>query len=96
MFIILLKFSDNKGRANQYMDGHKAWIKSGFEDDVFLVVGNLQPKLGGAIMAHNSTLLDMQNRVSADPFVAQNIVSAEIIEIMPAKTDERLKFLVVE
>ncbi len=93
MFIVLLKFSDNKAKAGQFMDGHNAWIKRGFEDGVFLLVGSLQPNLGGAIVAHNTSLTELQNRVNDDPFVAENIVSAEILEITPAKTDERLKFL---
>jgi len=93
MFIVLLKFSDNKAKAGQFMDGHNAWIKRGFEDGVFLLVGSLQPNLGGAIVAHNTSLSDLQDRVNDDPFVAENIVSAEILEITPAKTDERLKFL---
>ena len=93
MFIVLLKFSSNKGQAGQFMEGHKAWIKRGFDDGIFLVVGSLQPNLGGGIVAHNTTLADLQSRVDEDPFVAEDIVSAEIIEISPAKADERLNFL---
>ena len=40
MFIVLLRFSDNKGRASQFMEGHKEWIKRGFDDGVFLLVGS--------------------------------------------------------
>ena len=93
MFIVLLKFSSNKGQASQFMEGHNEWIKRGFDDCVFLLVGSLQPNLGGGIVAHNTSLSDLQNRVNDDPFVAENIVSAEILEISPTKTDERLKFL---
>jgi uncharacterized protein YciI len=93
MFIVLLRFSDNKGQAGQFMEGHKEWIKRGFEDGVFLLGGNLQPSLGGGVVAHNTSLADLQSRVSADPFVAQNVVSAEILEITPSRADERLKFL---
>lgn len=93
MFVVLLKFSNNKGQASQFMEGHKEWIKRGFEDGVFLLVGNLQPKLGGGIVAHNTSLSGLQSRVNADPFVAENVVSAEILEIAPSRTDERLKFL---
>ncbi|WP_455208378.1 YciI family protein [Kaarinaea lacus] len=93
MFIVLLKFSGNKGQAGQYMEGHNAWIKRGFDDGVFLLVGSLQPNLGGGIVAHNTSLSDLQIRVSNDPFVAENVVSAEILEITPAKADERLNFL---
>jgi uncharacterized protein YciI len=93
MFIVLLKFSGNKGQAGQYMEGHNEWIRRGFDDGVFLLVGSLQPSLGGGIVAHNTTLPDLQSRVNNDPFVAENVVSAEILEITPAKADERLKFL---
>ena len=93
MFIVLLKFSGNKAQAGQFMEGHKEWIKRGFDDGVFALVGSLQPNLGGGILAHNTSLSDLQARVNDDPFVAQNVVSAEIIEITPSKTDERLKFL---
>ena len=93
MFIVLLKFSDNKSQAGQFMDGHNQWIKRGFDDGVFLLVGSLQPNLGGGIVVHNTSLTDLQNRVNDDPFVSENVVSAEIMEISPTKADERLSFL---
>ncbi len=93
MFIVLLKFADNKAQAGQFMEGHNEWIKQGFDDGVFLMVGSLQPNQGGGIVAHNTSLSDLKLRVDNDPFVAENVVTAEIIEITPSKTDERLKFL---
>lgn len=93
MFVVLLKFSSNKDQAKQFMEGHNAWIKRGLDDGVFLLVGSLQPKLGGGIVVHNSSLQDIQDRVNEDPFVVEGVVSAEILEITPSKTDERLKFL---
>ena len=93
MFVVLLKFAANKGQAGQFMQGHKDWIKRGFDDGVFLLVGNLQPQLGGGIVAHNTSLPALQSRVNEDPFVAENVVSAEILEIAPSKADQRLEFL---
>lgn len=93
MFVVLLKLSDHNANTSQFMDGHNTWIKRGFDDGVFLLAGSLQPKLGGGIVAHNTSLSDLQSRVKLDPFVAENIVSAEILEITAAKADDRLKFL---
>ena len=93
MFIVTLRFSGNKGQAGQFMEGHNEWIKRGFDDDVFLLAGSLQPDSGGGIVAHNTSLSDLQSRVNTDPFVTENVVSAEILEITPAKTNERLNFL---
>ena len=94
MFIILLKFSENKSKAGELMDGHNEWIKQGFDEVVFLLVGSLQPGLGGSVIAHNSTLSELQDRVNRDPFVTQKVVTAEILEIEAKKADERLNFLV--
>ena len=93
MFIVLLKFSENKGNASQFMEGHREWLKRGFDDGVFLLAGSLQPKLGGAVVVHDTSLSDLQSRVNTDPFVVENVVNAEILEIDPAKTDARLSFL---
>ena len=96
MFIVLLRFSGNKAKAGQFMDGHKAWLKHGFDDGVFLLAGSLQPNLGGGILAQAASLPDLQRRVSDDPFVAENVVTAEIVEIAPSRADDRLSFLVPE
>ncbi|PAU76514.1 YciI family protein [Halomonas salipaludis] len=93
MFIVLLRFSENKSQASAFMELHNQWIKSGFEDGVFLMAGSLKPSLGGSIMAHGISREDLEHRVNQDPFVAENIVTAEILEIDPKKTDERLNFL---
>lgn len=93
MFVVLLRFSDNRTSAGQFMDGHRDWIKRGFDDGVFLVAGSLQPDQGGAIVAHDTSLPDLEKRVSADPYVAGNVVTAEILEFTPARADARLNFL---
>jgi uncharacterized protein YciI len=92
MFIVLLRFSGNKGQAGQFMEAHKAWLQRGFDDGVFLLAGGLQPS-GGGIVAHNTRLPDLQKRVGEDPFVAEGVVSVEIVEIAPSRADDRLRFL---
>ncbi len=93
MFVVLLKFSDNKSKAAEFMDGHNQWIKRGFDEGVFLLAGSLQPGLGGSVIVHNTSAPELQERVNRDPFVVENIVQAEIFEIDPKKADERLQFL---
>jgi len=93
MFVVLLRFSGNKGQAGRFMEAHKSWIKDGFDDGIFLLAGSLQPHLGGGILAHNTSLSDLQSRVNADPFVAEDVVSAEILEITPSRLDERLRLV---
>jgi uncharacterized protein YciI len=93
MFIVLLRFAENKAAAGEHMSGHQQWIKQGLDDQVFLLVGGIQPGLGGAVLAHHTTLPQLQQRVAEDPFVVHRIVDAEILEITPGMTDPRLDFL---
>lgn len=93
MFVVTLRFSANRAEAPRLMEAHNAWLKRGFEDGVFLLSGGLQPSAGGAILAHGVARADLEARVAADPFVAEGVVSAEILEIAPMRTDERLAFL---
>jgi uncharacterized protein YciI len=92
MFVITLRFAD-KSRAAMHMDAHKAWIRMGLQEGVFLLVGSIQPNAGGAIIAHNTSLPALQERLAQDPFVAEGVVTADILEIAPSMTDERLAFL---
>ncbi len=93
MFVVLLKFSKNKGQASQFMESHNAWLKRGFDDGVFLLAGTIQPKLGGGILAHGVSPSELYARVRDDPFVIHDVVNPEILEITPGRTDARLDFL---
>lgn len=96
MFIIFLKFAENKAKAKELMEAHKQWIQQGFKDGVFLMVGSIKPESGGAILAHNTSLEALEKRLQEDPFVSEKVVSTEVTEVAPARVDERLKFLTSE
>ncbi len=93
MFVVFLRFSDGKSKAPEFMQGHNAWIKKGLEEGVFLVIGNLQPNAGGAVIINGLSPAEVEERVKEDPFVAEDVVKAEIFEISQHTTDPRLKFL---
>lgn len=93
MFVVQLRFAENKALAGQFMAGHKAWIQQGFDDGIFLLVGSLAPNLGGAVLAHGIDRDALSARVDQDPFVAEGVVTADIVEITPNRADDRLGFL---
>ncbi len=93
MHIVLLKFAENKGRAADHMAGHNAWLRQGFADGVFLLAGSLDGGQGGGVIAHGCDRAALEARVATDPFVAEGVVTAEIIGLSPALTDPRLGFL---
>lgn len=93
MFVIFLRFTENKHLASRHMDGHNDWIRQGVADAVFLLTGSIPDGQGGAILAHGLTRADIEKRLQADPLVAERIVTAEVIEIEPNTLDHRLAFV---
>lgn len=93
MFVVLLRFADNKASAQALMPEHNEWLSRGFDDGVFVLAGSIQPAAGGAIIARGASAEELHARVEADPFVTEGVVSAEVIEVAPGKLDERLGFL---
>ena len=93
MFVLLLRFSENKSKAAQFMAEHKAWIEKGIGDGVFLLVGNLEPQQGGAVVGYGVDRVAFEQRVNEDPFVREKVVDAEVIEIKPGKVDPRFDFV---
>ena len=93
MFLVLLKHSENKARAMEFMDAHKAWIRRGLDDGVFLLIGGLQPSGGGIVLAQGISREALEARAKEDPFVEQDVVTPEFIEFEPTFAAERLSFL---
>lgn len=91
MFVILLRSSNNRGLAGQFMADHNEWIAQGIRDAACFWSSELN--LGGAIVAHGTGLEDLRVRVKDDPFVAHDVVASEIFEIAPSRVDQRLSFL---
>ncbi|QGM44703.1 YciI family protein [Methylocystis heyeri] len=92
MFVVTLRLVD-KTKAPQFMEQHNAWIRRGFDEGVFLLAGGLQPNAGGAILAHDVSRAEIEARIQGDPFVAHGVARADILEIAPGRTDDRLAFL---
>ena len=92
MFIILLKFAD-KAKAPSLMEGHNAWLQRGFEEGRLLLAGSIRPAAGGALLAQGGARDAVEAFVEQDPFVAEGVVTAKVLDIAPVRTDTRLAFL---
>ena len=93
MFCVQLRFSHNKSQAARHMAEHTRWVQQGFDEGVFLVAGSLVDQQGGMVIAHNTTHDALSARLARDPFVAAEVVTAEITPMVPNRVDARLQFL---
>ncbi len=75
------------------MEQHNQWLKNGFDKELFILAGSLQDSMGGGIIAHDISRKELEKEINNDPFIQENIVAPEIIEISPAKIDDRLNFI---
>jgi len=74
------------------MEAHNAWIAKGFADGVFQCVGSMDVG-GGFILAHGEEKDVILQRVMLDPFVEQNIVTAEVYQVDLKRTTPQLAHL---
>jgi uncharacterized protein YciI len=75
------------------MAEHNEWIQRGFDEGVFLLVGSLQPQLGGAVLTRNGTRAGLEARIRQDPFVVHGVVKPELLEVSPSRAYRELEFL---
>lgn len=93
-FLVLLRFAAQRDKAKALIAGHNAWIQRGFDDGALLLTGSLQPGIGGVVLARTATRAELDERIADDPFVAEGVVIAEVLEVAPSRLDPRLAFLV--
>ena len=77
------------------MDAHNAWIAKGLADEVFLCVGSLDVG-GGFILANGEENKALVQRVMKDPFVENNVVTAEVHQVHVKLTAPELAHLAKE
>lgn len=91
MYIVFLKFSKNKKAAPDFKDAHVEWICTGVNRGIFCLAGGLaemvdtetKNALGGAILADNISYDELVKYIHEDPFVIENVVTAEIMHFAP-------------
>jgi uncharacterized protein YciI len=93
MFIILLTYTKPLDEVDRHLAGHRAWVKQGFEEGVFILSGGQRPRTGGALLALGDDRSDIQARVNHDPFVLAGVATADVIEVVPSTLDDRLDWL---
>ena len=93
VFVVTLRFTEQRHRAPALMDAHNAWLQRGFADGVFVLAGSLPDKGGGALVATAATAEELQRRIDEDPFVSEGVVAPAILAFSPHRADPRLSFL---
>ena len=93
VFIVYLKFGDDKEPASEHMDEHVVWLRNGLDDGVFLFGGSLPNRQGGVVLAYGLTQDALERRLDDDAFVKHGVVTVEVVPVAVGLMQERAEFL---
>ncbi len=75
------------------MDSHIEYLNKQYEVGNFQASGRKVPRTGGIILSKMSNKSELLEIIEEDPFKKNKLADYDLIEFMPSKTCEELKFL---
>ncbi len=93
MFIINLTYKTELEKIDRFLNEHIEFLNEQYELGNFLASGRKIPRTGGIILANVTKEAELKKIIEKDPFRKNDFADYEIIEFMPSKTCEELKFL---
>ena len=80
MFIIELIYKVDLARIDKHMPAHVKFLKKYYAAGTFVVSGRKVPRDGGIIVAAGDSREQIEAIAAEDPFVAQGLAEARVIE----------------
>jgi len=93
MFIINLTYKTELEKVDQFLNEHIEFLNVQYALGNFLASGRKIPRTGGIILSNVGNGLELKKIIEKDPFKKNELADYEIIEFVPSKTCEELKFL---
>jgi uncharacterized protein YciI len=94
MFIINITYKAQLEKIDQHLDEHVRFLDEQYELGNFLASGRKIPRTGGIILSIMDAKVDLEKIIEKDPFFINRLADYELIEFIPSKTSEELKFLI--
>ena len=93
MFIINLTYKTRLEVVDQFLDKHVEFLNEQYELGHFIASGRKIPRTGGIILSNIESRLELEKIINKDPFKKNELADYELIEFVPSKTCDELKFL---
>lgn len=94
MFIISLTYIKPLSEVEQHFDDHMAYVKTYYQQGVFLASGKKVPRTGGVILAKANSLAEIEQIVALDPFCQAGLVDVQITEFIATNAQDSLAALI--
>ena len=93
MFIINITYTSNLEQIDAIIEEHIKFLNEQYELGNFIVSGRKVPRTGGIILSNIDNKTELEKIIENDPFKINHLANYEIIEFIPSKTSEALRFL---
>jgi len=90
MFIIELIYKVDLARIDKHMTAHVKFLKKHYAAGAFVVSGRKIPRDGGIIVAVGDSREQVEAIAAEDPFVAQGLAEARVIEFRASQRADDL------
>ena len=94
MFIINLTYKTALEQVDEFLNEHVEFLDEQYKLGHFLASGRKIPRTGGIILSNVLTESEIREIIAKDPFYKHGLAEYELIEFVPSKTCEELKFLI--
>ncbi|KXX67240.1 YciI family protein [Flammeovirga sp. SJP92] len=94
MFIINLTYKTDLEKVDQFLEEHIEYLDEQYELENFIASGRKIPRTGGVILSNLESKTKLEEILKKDPFHKNELADYDIIEFVPSKTSEELKFLI--
>ncbi|WP_422091176.1 YciI family protein [Tenacibaculum ovolyticum] len=96
MFIINITYKTELEKVNQFLNEHIKFLDEQYKLGNFLASGRKVPRTGGIILSKINNKTALERIIKKDPFNINKLANYELIEFVPSKTCNELKFLIEE
>ncbi|MTI40749.1 YciI family protein [Fulvivirga lutimaris] len=93
MFIINLTYKTDLEKVDQHLTAHVEFLNEQYELGNFIASGPKVPRTGGIILSNVDSRSELEKIIEKDPFKINGLAGYELIEFIPSKTSDELKFL---
>ena len=93
MFIINITYKTELERVDQFLAEHIDFLNEQYALGNFIASGKKVPRTGGIILSKIEDKSLLEAIIEKDPFKAQDLADFELIQFVPSKASEELKYL---
>ena len=94
MFILNLTYKTELKKVEKFLDDHIEFLNEQYKLGHFIASGRKIPRTGGIILSNVKSKSELEKIIEKDPFKKNELANYELIEFVPSKTCDELKFLV--